>query len=191
MRPAHRQWFGAIPRAVILSFFPRHSIFTGGLRTVCPRSGRVSGTTAARHHSLLRTRAADENLCRRQCVCGVIRAQISWGCGRGDHSVPKNVAASPHRLYVMISPARPSELFAQLADKDVDDFEVRSVHAAIEMVAEHILRQDSALVQAKQLENAVLLTCHLNRLPVYRDDTLLQVYHEFTQADRRYLGLLF
>jgi len=55
----------------------------------------------------------------------------------------------------MTPTARPSELFAQIADKDVDDFEIRPVHAAIEMVAEHILRQDCAFAQTEQLEDAL------------------------------------
>src|SRR5919107_4662478 len=53
----------------------------------------------------------------------------------------QHVAAAPDRLDVVLALAGVGELLAQLADEDVDDLQLGLVHAAVEMVEEHLLRQ--------------------------------------------------
>src|SRR5262245_7735406 len=57
----------------------------------------------------------------------------------------QHVAAAPHRLDVVLAVGGVGELLAQLADEDVDDLELGLVHAAVEVVEEHLLGQRRAL----------------------------------------------
>src|SRR3954470_1115453 len=59
----------------------------------------------------------------------------------------QHVAAAPDGLDVVLALARIGELLPQLADEDVDDLELGLVHAAVEVVEEHLLRQRRALAQ--------------------------------------------
>src|SRR5262249_43267077 len=83
--------------------------------------------------------------------------------------IAQHVAAAPDRLDVMLTVRCSSELLAQLADEDVDDLELRLVHAAIEMVQEHLLGERRAFAQAQQLEHLVLLAGEMHSLPVDLD----------------------
>src|SRR5215469_1511254 len=49
----------------------------------------------------------------------------------------QHIAAAPHRLDVVLAARSIGELLAQLADEDVDDLQLRLIHAAIEMIEEH------------------------------------------------------
>jgi len=51
----------------------------------------------------------------------------------------KRIASAPDRLNVVYA-ACLAELFAELADEHVDDLLVRLVHAALELVEEHLFR---------------------------------------------------
>ena len=71
------------------------------------------------------------------------------------------------------------ELLAQLADEDVDDLEFRLVHAAIEMVEEHLLGQRRPFAQREQFQHLIFLAGHmhpraveLDRLGVEADDEI-------------------
>src|SRR5579885_86993 len=59
----------------------------------------------------------------------------------------QNIAAAPNGFDVIAAGARISKLLAQLTDEDVDDLEFRLIHAAIEMVEEHLFCQGCALPQ--------------------------------------------
>src|SRR5690348_15044394 len=59
--------------------------------------------------------------------------------------ISKDVAAPPDRLDVMVSPGRLGQLLAQFADEDVDDLKLGLIHPAVEVVEEHLLRQNRAL----------------------------------------------
>src|SRR4029077_12626065 len=69
----------------------------------------------------------------------------------------QHVAAAPDRLDVVLAARGIGELFAQLADEDVDDLQFRLVHAAVEMIEEHLLGQRRAFAQAQELQHLVLL----------------------------------
>src|SRR5262249_52031566 len=56
----------------------------------------------------------------------------------------QDVAAAPHGLDVVLAAGGVGELLAQLADEHVDDLEFRLVHAAIEMIEEHLLGERRA-----------------------------------------------
>src|SRR5690242_12045021 len=53
----------------------------------------------------------------------------------------QHVTAPPHRLDVVLAARRIGQLLAQLAYEHVDDLELRLVHAAVQMVEEHLLGQ--------------------------------------------------
>jgi len=53
--------------------------------------------------------------------------------------VAQPIAASPYGLDIVVATRRLGELFAKLADEDVDDFDLGLVHPAVEMVQEHLL----------------------------------------------------
>src|SRR3954447_9457666 len=86
----------------------------------------------------------------------------------------------------MFAVAGDREFLAQLADEDVDDLELRLVHAAIEMVEEHLLGQRRALAQAEQLENAVLLAGEVELLSLDLDDAAVEIDQQLAGADHRF-----
>src|SRR4051812_24768722 len=59
----------------------------------------------------------------------------------------QHVAAAPDGLDVVLPLAGVRELLAQLADEHVDDFQFGLVHAAVEMIEEHLLGQRRALAE--------------------------------------------
>ena len=59
----------------------------------------------------------------------------------------QDIAAPPNRFDIIAAIARVGEFFAQLADENVDDLQLRLVHAAVEMVEKHFLCQGSSLAQ--------------------------------------------
>ena len=61
--------------------------------------------------------------------------------------IPQDVPASPHGFDMMIAAGRRRQLLAQLADEHIDDLQFRLVHAAVEMVEEHLLGEGRALAQ--------------------------------------------
>src|SRR5215203_3916398 len=69
----------------------------------------------------------------------------------------QDVASPPDRLDVVLALRSVGELLAKLADENVDDLEFRLVHAAIEMVQEHLLRQRRAFAEREQLQHLVFL----------------------------------
>src|SRR5689334_4495221 len=90
---------------------------------------------------------------RNPAVGGGVRNCPSWGGERlrrpekssGGNlrlvvtGFPEHVAAAPHGLDVVLAVRRVGELLAQLADEHVDDLELGLVHAAVEMIEEHLL----------------------------------------------------
>src|SRR5689334_15083239 len=89
----------------------------------------------------------------------------------------QHVTAAPHRLDVVLAGGGVGEFLAQLADEHVDDFELRLVHAAVEMVEEHLLGERGPFTQGEQLEHLVFLarqvhalTADFHRLGVEIDD---------------------
>src|SRR3546814_1516807 len=57
----------------------------------------------------------------------------------GADRVAQHVATAPHGLAVVVAAGRGGQLLAELADEDVDDLQLRLVHAAVEVVEEHLL----------------------------------------------------
>jgi hypothetical protein len=72
-------------------------------------------------------------------------------------SVGPRIAATPHRLDLGLAVRGIGQLLAQLADKHFDDLDLGLVHAAIEMVEEHLLGQRRASAQAQEFRHLVLL----------------------------------
>src|SRR3546814_7930565 len=57
----------------------------------------------------------------------------------GADRVAQHVAAAPHGLDVVVAAGRGGQLLAELADEDVADLQLRLVHAAVEVVEDHLL----------------------------------------------------
>ncbi len=77
------------------------------------------------------------------------------------------------------------ELLAQLADEHVDDLELRLVHAAIEMVEEHLLGQRRALAKAEELQHLVLLAGQVHAGAADLDRLLVEVDDQVAGRDDR------
>src|SRR5262245_16682948 len=69
---------------------------------------------------------------------GAAHAEFLASSGDGSRSM---VAAAPHRLDGVLALRRVGELQALLPDEHVDDLEFLLVHAAVEMIEEHLLGQ--------------------------------------------------
>src|SRR6185437_13523939 len=69
----------------------------------------------------------------------------------------QHVAAAPDGLDIVLARRRVRQLLAQLADEHVDDLELRLVHAAVEMVEEHLLGERRPFAKGEQLEHLIFL----------------------------------
>lgn len=78
------------------------------------------------------------------------------------HGITKHVAPAPNGFDVVLAVGRGRQLLAKLAHEDVDDLDFRLVHAAVEVVLEHLLGEGSALAQGEELQHAVLLAGQMN-----------------------------
>src|SRR5207244_3139999 len=98
------------------------------------------------------------------------RARRRLAARSGRHvlvaGVAQDVAAAPHGLDVMLAPGGRLQLLPELADEDVDDLELRLIHAAIEMIEEHLLGERGALAQREQLQHLVFLAGEMHALSV-------------------------
>src|SRR5258708_3783522 len=112
----------------------------------------------------------------------------SSGGHRGQRllGVAQHIAAAPDGFDVVLALGGGGQLLAQLADEDVDDLQLRLVHAAVEVVEEHFLGERGALAQAEQLENAIFLAGAVERLALDLDHAAIEIdqappgaYHGF------------
>src|SRR5215475_16152165 len=76
----------------------------------------------------------------------------------------QHIATAPDGLDEVAAFGGIGELLAQLADEDVDDLQLRLVHAAIEVVQEHFLGQRGALAKREQFQHLVFLAGQMNAL---------------------------
>jgi len=109
--------------------------------------------------------------------------------GFGQIRIAKPVAATPYCFDKVIAARCLGQLLAQLANKDVDDFDLGLVHSAVEMVEKHFLCQRRALAQSEQFEDPVFLAGEVHGVIVDRDlsgveidDQLAGPHHRFTVA---------
>ena len=85
----------------------------------------------------------------------------------------------------MFATRRLGQLFAQLADKDVDDFKLGLVHSCVKVVKKHFLCQRSAFAQAEQLENAIFLAGEMHWMIVDGDLASVEIDHQLADLDSR------
>src|ERR1700722_8006787 len=97
----------------------------------------------------------------------------------------QHIAAAPHGLDEVAAFGGVGQLLAQLADEDVDDLQFRLVHAAIEMVEEHLLGERGALAQRKQLQHLVFLAGEVDALAADLDRLGVEIDHEIAGLDHR------
>src|SRR4051812_33424056 len=103
-------------------------------RTVVSAALRCAGTTSsaqAKTPAFLPGSATRRRL--QTACCSGRNARLLVG-GLAQH-----ITAAPDRLDIVLAVGRVGELLAQLADEHVDDLELGLVHAAIEVVEEHLL----------------------------------------------------
>ena len=103
-----------------------------------------------------------------------------WCC-----RVAKHIAAAPHCFDVMIAAGCLGELFAQIADKNIDDLELRRVHPVVEVIEKHLLGHNGALVHAEQLEDRVFLAGHPHWFVMYRDNAGFEIDDKLPSSDCR------
>src|SRR6185437_6632075 len=97
----------------------------------------------------------------------------------------QHVAAAPHGLDEVAAFGSVGELLAELADEDVDDLQLRLVHAAIEVIEEHFLGERGALAERKQLQHLVFLAGQVHTLAADLDRLGIEVDHEIAGLDHR------
>src|SRR4051795_2141687 len=100
----------------------------------------------------------------------------------------QHVAAAPNGLDEVAAFGGIRELLAELADEDVDDLQLRLVHAAIEVVQEHFLGEGGALPQREQLQHLVFLAGQMHALAADFDRLGVEVDDEVAGLDDR-LGM--
>ena len=86
----------------------------------------------------------------------------------------------------MIATRRLSEFFAQLADKDVDDFKLGLVYSCVKVVKEHFLCQGSSFAQAEQLKNAIFLAGEVHWMIVDGDLASIEIDHQLADMNSRF-----
>ena len=89
--------------------------------------------------------------------------------------IAKNISPTPNRFDIIVAGGCCGKLLAQFANENVDDFEFWLVHAPIEVVEEHFLRQCCALAQAEQFEHAVFFAGEVQALAADFDRFGVQV----------------
>ncbi len=67
----------------------------------------------------------------------------------------------------MLATRRRLQFLAQLADEHVDDLEFGLVHAAVEMVEEHLLGERGALAEREQLQHLVFFAGEMDALSIH------------------------
>src|SRR5581483_3109967 len=101
----------------------------------------------------------------------------------GGVGIAQHIAAAPDGLDIVLAAGRGGELLAELADEGVDDLQLRLVHAAIEMVGEHLLGEGRALAQREQLEDPVFLAGEMQRLAADLDGAGVEINDELARLD--------
>jgi hypothetical protein len=61
------------------------------------------------------------------------------------------------------------QLLAQFADEHVNNLEFRLVGSAVKVIEKHLLREDSALAKAEELEDGILLAGYGHGAVVHSD----------------------
>src|SRR3984957_18737350 len=102
----------------------------------------------------------------------------------------QHIAAAPHGLDEVAAFGGVGELLVQLADEDVDDLQFRLIHAAIEMVEEHLLGEGGALAEREQLQHLVFLARQMDALATDLDRLGVEIDHEIAGLDHRLGGAL-
>ena len=75
---------------------------------------------------------------------------------------PQHVAATPHGFEVVFAAGGVGQFFAQIAEEDVNDFNLRPVAATVKVVQDHFLGQCHALAQTQKFENLILLASEVH-----------------------------
>src|SRR5215472_371725 len=104
----------------------------------------------------------------------------------GRHRVAQHIAAPPYGLDVVFAASRLRDVLSQLRDEHVDNLQLGLTHAAVEVVEEHLLRNDRTLAQAQQFENGVLLAADRHRPAVGGDDAGIEIDEKLAGPDRRF-----
>src|SRR6266567_3293461 len=96
---------------------------------------------------------------------------------------PQYITASPDRFDVILAARGVGELFAELADEHINDFQLRLVHAAIEMVEEHLLGQGRTFAQAQEFQHLVLLAGEVHARTVDLDGLGVEIDDQVSRLD--------
>ena len=100
-------------------------------------------------------------------------------------ALAQHVAAAPHRLDEVLAAGRDRQLLPQLADEHVDDLELGLVHAAIEVIEEHLLGERGALAQRQELQHLVFLAGQMHALAADLDGLGVEIDDQVAGGDDR------
>jgi hypothetical protein len=92
--------------------------------------------------------------------------------------ITQDVAAPPYGLDVGSAAVGRLQFLSQLADENIYDLELWLVHAAIEMIEEHLLGERGTLAQPEQLQHLIFLAGEVHALTVHLHDLGVEVYLE-------------
>src|SRR5579863_5627064 len=104
----------------------------------------------------------------------------------GRCRVAQHITATPDRLDVVVAAGRLAQFLAQLADEHVDDLEFGLVHAAVEMIEEHLLGEGGTLAQAQKLENAIFFAREAKRHALHLDGAAIEINQQLAGTDHRF-----
>ena len=85
----------------------------------------------------------------------------------------------------MIAAGCLGELFAQIADKNIDDLQLRRVHPVVEVIKKHLLGRNGALVDAEQLEDTVFRAGQPHWFVMNRDNAGFEIDDKVPSSDCR------
>ena len=110
--------------------------------------------------------------------CHFLRLPVCFG-------ITQHIATAPDRLDIVLAFRCPGQFLAQLADEDIDDFQFRLVHAAVQVVQEHFLGERGALAQRQQFQHLVFLAGQMNRRAIRLNRFGIQIHCHAAGMDNR------
>src|SRR6185295_17199767 len=123
--------------------------------------------------------------CRTKQDEGKVRRQAVSRISEGASPFSQNVAPAPYRLDVVLAAGCHRELLSELADENVYDLQFGLVHAAIEMVEEHLLGERRSLAKRKQLEHLIFLAGEMNALAADLHCLGVEVHNQIARGNNR------
>ena len=99
--------------------------------------------------------------------------------------VTQHIAAAPNGFDIALSTGGRRKFLAQFANKHVDDLQLGFIHAALEMVQEHLLGQGRPLPETQKFQHLVLFASQMYRCIVHINGLCVKIYRDRAGLDDR------